>query len=121
MDRFELILFPNEVDLGEAVAAAWLREIEAVDSRPYLAALSGGRIAHRFFSAMAAAAKSRRNAMNSVQFFWSDERCVPPTDPESNFAAARDLLLSPLGIAETQIHRLRGEDRPESAAAAAER
>jgi 6-phosphogluconolactonase len=119
----EVISFGDEEALANAVAKAWLQEIEASsrDSRPHLAALSGGRIAHGFFSATAAIAKTRRSAMESVQFFWSDERCVPPTDPESNFVAARDLLLAPLGIPETQIHRLRGEDPPESAAAGAER
>ena len=88
--------------------------------KPYCVALSGGRIAKRFCSAVANLAKTRPSLFGSVHFFWGDERCVPPTDPESNFALAQELLLRPLQVPEQQIHRIRGEERPESAAASAE-
>src|ERR1043166_1143213 len=52
----------------------------------------------------------------SVNFFWSDERCVPPDDAESNFGIARDLLLAPLRIPADQIHRVCGEEPPAIAA-----
>jgi 6-phosphogluconolactonase len=55
-----------------------------------------------------------------VQFFWGDERCVPPDHPESNFAMANRTMLSKLGLRPDQIHRMRGEDAPASAAAAYE-
>ena len=55
-----------------------------------------------------------------VHFFWADERCVPPDDPESNFKLARELLFAPLGIPENQIHRIRGEDSPSAAVKSAE-
>jgi len=53
-----------------------------------------------------------------VRFFFSDERCVPPTDDESNFKMADETLLEPLEIAETQVFRMRGEDEPAAAARA---
>ena len=56
-----------------------------------------------------------------VQFFWGDERCVPPEHPESNFAMARRTMLSKLMLRPDQVHRMRGEDDPASAAAAYER
>jgi 6-phosphogluconolactonase len=56
-----------------------------------------------------------------VQFFWGDERCVPPEHPESNFAMARRTMLSKLTLRPDQVHRMRGEDEPASAAAAYER
>jgi len=55
-----------------------------------------------------------------VQFFWGDERCVPPDDPASNFAMANRTLLSRLDLRPEQIHRMRGEDSPEQAARAYE-
>jgi 6-phosphogluconolactonase len=120
--KFELIYFAGEQDLANAAAADLVREIEtaARNPAPYNVALSGGRIARRFFTAVADLAKARGAPMKNIQFFWGDERCVPPTDPESNFAIARELLLTPLGVPETQIHRVRGEDPPEQAAVAAE-
>ncbi|HEX5571664.1 MAG TPA: 6-phosphogluconolactonase, partial [Ktedonobacterales bacterium] len=55
-----------------------------------------------------------------VQFFWGDERCVPPDDPESNYRMACETLLDPLNIPASQIHRMRGEDDPAAAARAYE-
>jgi len=51
-----------------------------------------------------------------VNFFWADERCVPPTDAQSNFKLVNDSLFAPLKIAPDKIHRLRGEDGPEAGA-----
>ena len=45
---------------------------------------------------------------------------MPPSDPESNFKLADELLFQPLKISEKQIHRLRGEDAPDAAAKSAE-
>lgn len=55
-----------------------------------------------------------------VHFFWADERCLPPGDPENNFKMANELLFMPLGIPETHVHRLRGEDLPDRAVKFAE-
>lgn len=56
----------------------------------------------------------------NVHFFWADERCVPPTDPESNFKLANELLFVPLKIPASQIHRILCEDSPQAAAKLAE-
>ncbi len=47
-----------------------------------------------------------------VHFFWVDERCVPPTDKESNFKLAQDNLLGPANVPESSIHRVYGELPP---------
>jgi 6-phosphogluconolactonase len=44
-----------------------------------------------------------------VHFFWSDERHVPPDHAESNYKLAYDSMLSPLGVREANIHRIKGE------------
>ena len=33
-----------------------------------------------------------------VHFFWGDERCVPPDNPESNYGMAQRTLLSKIEI-----------------------
>jgi 6-phosphogluconolactonase len=81
--------------------------------------LSGGRITQNFFISTTEKALARKVSFGSVHFFWADERCVPPEDPESNFKLADDLLFEPLKIAEGQIHRLRGELPPEEGVAKA--
>jgi len=53
-----------------------------------------------------------------IQFFFGDERHVPPDDAESNFRMASEAMLAKAPIDSKQVHRIKGEI--ESAAAAAE-
>jgi 6-phosphogluconolactonase len=46
----------------------------------------------------------------SWHVWWSDERLVPPDDPDSNERLAREALLSRVPIPEEQIHPLRSLD-----------
>ncbi len=121
MKNFELVSFASADELARAVASAWLDEIEAVNrmGKMHFVALSGGRIARNFFAAVTEQARARAVSFDRVHFFWADERCVPPDDPESNFYQAKKLLFGPLKIGDAQIHRIRGEDSPEAAAKAA--
>ena len=121
MKNFELIAFASADELARAAASAWLDEIESANraGKAHCVALSGGRIAQKFFAAIVEQAKTRAGSLGRVHFFWADERCVPPDDAESNFAIARKFLFAPLKIADMQIHRIRGEDSPEAAAKAA--
>jgi len=117
MKNFDLISFATADELACAVASAWLDEIEAVNraGKTHCVALSGGHIAQKFFAAVAEQARARAVSFGRVHFFWADERCVPPDDPESNFHLAKELLFAPLKIGDAQIHCIRGEDLPETA------
>lgn len=108
--------------LAQTAASDWLREICGIKPKGarVSTALSGGRIARDFFAALAQEVKARQVSLEGVHFFWSDERCVGPTDPESNFRLANDLLFMPLKLPALQIHRLKGELEPRQAAVAAE-
>lgn len=55
------------------------------------------------------------------QIFWSDERCVPPTSPESNYAMAKAALLDRLAHPPALVFRMAGEGEPDAAATAYER
>ncbi|MBU6411700.1 MAG: 6-phosphogluconolactonase, partial [Verrucomicrobia bacterium] len=118
LDKFELVSFNSAEDLAARVAGDWLEEIEAAGraGRTHCVALSGGRIALKFFAAAAEQARARAVSFNHVHIFWADERCVPPDHGDSNFAVARQSLLAPLKIPESQVHRLRGETPPQVAA-----
>ncbi len=48
--------------------------------------------------------------------FWTDERCVPPDHPNSNYGMARETLLARLPAPPAGIHRMRGEIDPDHAA-----
>jgi 6-phosphogluconolactonase len=122
MSNFELLSFASADELARAAALAWLDEIESANraGKPHCVALSGGRIAQQFFAATVEQAKARAVSFERVHFFWSDERCVPPTSPDSNFKLANEILLEPLNISPEKIHRLRGEDFPKVAVKSAE-
>jgi 6-phosphogluconolactonase len=55
---------------------------------------------------------------SQVHIWFGDERCVPPDDPDSNYRTAHETLLSRIDIPAANVHRVRGEDDPETAAAA---
>jgi 6-phosphogluconolactonase len=56
-----------------------------------------------------------------TELFFTDERCVPPESEDSNYRLVYRLLLSTVPIPAPNIHRFKGEDPPEAAAAAYER
>lgn len=118
MNAFELISFPDNAALAQAAASAWRDELAMATQvgKAHCVALSGGRITRDFFSAVVEQNRARNISLNTVDFFWADERCVPPDDSESNFAGAKILLFGPLNIPEKQIHRIYGEDTPAIAA-----
>ena len=122
MPNFELFSFAGADELARAAASAWLDEIEMANrpGKPYCVALSGGRIMQRFFTATVEQARQRPVSFTNVHFFWADERCVPPADPDSNYKLANELFLLPLNIPAKNIHRLRGEDSPADAVSQAE-
>jgi 6-phosphogluconolactonase len=127
--NFDLLSFSTADELARAAAGAWLGEIELANraGKMHCVALSGGRITQKLCAATVEQAGFRKiggggtpSLPANVHFFWADERCVPPTDPESNFKMASELLFAPLKIPASQIHRIRGEEPPEAAVKIAE-
>jgi 6-phosphogluconolactonase len=93
--------------LAEAAARHF---VDAIPARaPFHVALSGGRIAKTFYDAIVSIVRTEKRHVDHVHFFFADERCVPSTDPESNFITARQSLFDPLHIRAEQIHRIHGE------------
>ena len=111
--------FDDADTLTATVAAAWADDVAASAGRPYRVALSGGRSAARLFAEWATRVNARGIDIRQCEFFWADERCVPPDHPDSNYLLAREALFAPLGIDAVRIHRIPGEMGPVAAAAAA--
>ena len=77
-------------------------------------ALAGGDTPRRMYVWLGG---QRELDWDRVEFFWGDERSVPPEHPDSNFGMARAALFLPLGVEPSQIHRMEGERRDLDAAA----
>ncbi len=76
--------------------------------------------AQKFLASVVRQSKSRKISFSSVNFFWADERCLPPTDLKATSRPANDLLLTPLKISEKQIPPLARRRRSDLAAKQAE-
>jgi 6-phosphogluconolactonase len=112
------VIFPDIERLSLAAAKRFMSAtVDAVSQRGQaLVALSGGSTPIRMFHKLAAAPFSQQIPWEAVHFFWCDERCVPPDDPESNFCQARQALFRPLNLPIENLHRIAGEIEPEQAA-----
>lgn len=78
-------------------------------------ALSGGSTPKILFELLAKN-YSEKMPWGQLEWYWGDERCVPPDDPESNYGMTNSLLLDKVGIPQDNIHRVRGEAPPEKEA-----
>jgi len=79
-------------------------------------ALAGGSTPKAAYALLAAPPMRDALDWTHVRFFFGDERCVPPSDDQSNYKMAREALLAPLGVEPGHIFRMRGEDEPQAAA-----
>ena len=80
-------------------------------------ALAGGATPRATYQHLAA----RCPPWGRVEFFFGDERCVPPDHEGSNYRMAHEALLDRIPLRPDQVHRIPGELPPEEAAAEAER
>lgn len=99
-------------DLGSLAADAAERfAAAAIAAGPrFDVVLTGGSTAPTVYARLAAGPLGSGVDWARVHVWWTDERCVPPDDPRSNYAAAREALLDRVPIPCEQIHRMRGED-----------
>jgi 6-phosphogluconolactonase len=83
----------------------------------FTVALAGGSTPRKLYGLLANEPYRSQIDWALVEVFWSDERCVPVDDPESNFRMAQEAFLSKVPIAENQVHRMHA-DWPDRDAAA---
>ena len=75
-------------------------------------AISGGSTPNILFNVLSSKF-SNKIMWSSINIFWVDERCVPPSDIESNYREAKIHLLDKIPIPASNIFRIIGEEKPE--------
>lgn len=110
MTRFTVL--PDSPATCEAVADRFVAlAVAAIEERgAFRVALSGGNTPKNVYPFLLE--PERRDAVDwsRVEFFWGDERAVPPDHPESNFGVAYGTLISQLpGVRQDRIHRMPAE------------
>ena len=106
--KIELLKF-DEMELLAKKAASDFITFTGNTNDPVTVALSGGRITKLFFNQLVTQLEQQSTKIDTIDFFWADERCVPENDTASNFKDAHDLLFIPLNIKQEKIHRIEGE------------
>ena len=107
MTRYRVL--PDPAAVAEATADALVAAARsAIDERGvFRLALSGGGTPKQVYPLLLE--PRRRDAVDwsAVEFFWGDERSVPPDHPESNFGVAYQMLIAHLpDVRPDRIHRM---------------
>ena len=105
----EVQVFDTKLDVARALAQRLESWCSREDFRSI--ALSGGSTPKIWFDLMAED-YARALPWNELLFFWGDERCVPPSHPESNYGMTRRHLLDKVPVPEDHVFRIRGEAPP---------
>lgn len=115
----EVKIFPDAAALNEGAASFIVKTaVEVLQTKDkFSVALSGGSTPKSLYALLASDKFKNEIDWRRTLVFFSDERCVPPDDEESNFRMAREALLSKIEIPDENIFRLRGELSPSEAAA----
>ena len=101
------------VSLSEVVIKLARESIRA--GNPFNIALSGGSTPRVLFEKMVSCPEDP-GLWEQVNFFWVDERCVPPDHPESNYRMTDETLFSPLSLSYAHVYRMMGEEEPHTEA-----
>lgn len=90
--------------------------IGAVEERGrFLLVLAGGETPRGVYAQLASG-RAGEIDWKRVHVFWGDERCVAPDHAQSNYGMANESLLRWVDLPAANVHRIRGEEPPESAA-----
>lgn len=119
----EIVIKSDPEELAAEVAQRFIVESRRSIGRTgrFSVALSGGTTPRLVYAQLASDEKAGRVDWDRVHLFWSDERCVPPDDPDSNFRMAEIALLDRVPIPSQNIHRMvEGHEEPRAAAEAYE-
>ena len=110
----EVKIFHDAQELAEAFALELFR-IAKNSGQRFDIALSGGSTPKLLFDILANQYTTKM-PWERIHFWWGDERCVPPSDEDSNYGMTNKHLLSKININENQVHRIKGELPPQAAA-----
>src|SRR3989441_3323433 len=117
----DLAIYPD-IDTLSQDAAQYIVGIaneSIADCGRFTIALSGGNTPRKTYGLLGSEPYSSQIDWKLVHIFWSDERCVPPDSPDSNYRMAHEELLSKISIPNLQVHRMPA-DMPDRDAAAQE-
>lgn len=108
-------IFKDNPTVAAEFAKCFRDFINNHDAQHVTVCLSGGSTPKLLFQELAA---KHHDAIDwsRVHFFWGDERCVEPNDEQSNYGQCKELLLDKIDIPQSNVHRVMGENDPQTEA-----
>lgn len=105
-------VFRNTDEISEFLGNFWKQKIDELKSNKfYSIALSGGNTPIKIFNYLSENFNDKID-WSRIKFFWGDERCVPPSNNDSNYKLANDYLFRNINLDESNIFRIKGECEP---------
>lgn len=109
-------IFPDPHELAWR-AADWIAGVIAAHDGPvFRIALTGGSSPRLLYGELSL----RSIDWSRIEFFWIDERFVPPDDPDSNYRMATETLLSHIPALPGNVHPIPTSGDPDACARAYE-
>jgi 6-phosphogluconolactonase len=107
----EVIILNDAVAVAGEAARRWTRIAQdaVVQRGAFTVALAGGSTPESLYHLMARPEFRDAVPWEHTQVFFGDERCVPPSDPRSNYRMALEALLGRVPLPGANIFRMRGE------------
>lgn len=117
----DVTIYPDTDTLSREAAQHIIRiaQESIADHARFTIALSGGSTPRKLYSLLGDEPYRSQIDWTRVDIFWSDERCVPPNDEESNYHMAQQVLLSKIPIPANQVHRMPADQADGDAASLA--
>ena len=115
----QVSIYSDQETLSHAAAERFvsLSHAAIISRGRFTTALSGGSTPRRLYSLLGTPVYRDSIDWKRVHVFWADERCVAPSHEDSNYKLAADTFLSKAAVPGENIHRIRGEEGPDIAAA----
>ena len=91
----DLKIFKDKQEVAEQFSIYFVDKLKGKDS--FYVALSGGSTPKIVFDVLAEKFADQVD-WSKVHFYWGDERCVPPTDDQSNYKMTVEHLFSKIEV-----------------------
>jgi 6-phosphogluconolactonase len=115
--EIRVLTTPQELFAAAAEEIVHLANDAVAARSRFTIALSGGSTPKALYNLLATNARATL-PWDRTFFFWSDERHVPPADPDSNYRMASEAMLSKVPVPPGNIYRMPSEN-PDAVAVAA--
>jgi 6-phosphogluconolactonase len=118
MDRGELQIYRESQAVARALADLFIAtgRMATAERGSFHVSLSGGNTPREAYGLIGQEPLRDELSWSDVFIYFGDERCVPPTDDQSNYRMAQRAFLDAVSIPRANVHRIHGEVDPGHAA-----